>query len=327
MIPTAQLTGQWTEVHVETYSTPYPARYGCPAGIEHSTTVTRRRVHQGRVYDDVFVFVGSEPGHRHTVVAHHGGYVGVAADMIAQEQAAEQAESGSARPVLVTLPPRPRRPRKGEHKPVKTGRAARVRIGTYNSPARRQAVLAAVAERVNTGQLTAAGYLTEQLRTDADFTRRYSSPFGRAAAAVYRQQYGTDPAKTGLDVRGKRLVRVFAYGAEDTDVLEKAAADYARTAALLPVRPAAAAVEPTAERPAQVTPAALTAELAGRFPAPAEHVAERVEAIVTGMRANPRLYDQQRAALTPGGARVVRALVAAEQTEAQRQDARGLVAA
>lgn len=102
--------------------------------------------------------------------------------------------------------------------------------GRHDSPARRAYNLRQVAARVNTGQLTAAGYLAEQLHADADFTRRYSSPFGRTAAAVYREQYGTEAPETGLDVRGKRLVRVRAY---TTAVLEKAAAKYARTANLI----------------------------------------------------------------------------------------------
>lgn len=68
-----------------------------------------------------------------------------------------------------------------------------------------------------------------ELKAGADFVKSYSSPFGKAAKKAYIEQYGAEPAKTGLDVRGHRLVRVHAY---TVAVLEKATARYARTAAL-----------------------------------------------------------------------------------------------
>lgn len=120
--------------------------------------------------------------------------------------------------------------RKGENKP-QAGRAARNRVGSAMSPQRRTAVLAAVATRYNAAAqvVTAAAYLADTLGADPDFTRRYSSPFGKAAAKVYREQYGTDPELAGMDLRGRRLVRVNTY---PRDVLEKAAGTYKRTAAL-----------------------------------------------------------------------------------------------
>lgn len=132
--------------------------------------------------------------------------------------------------------------------------------GRHDSPARRLANLTAVAARVNTGQHTAADYLADTLGADTDFTRRYCGPFGKAAAKAHREQYAAEPAKSGLDVRGKRLVRVFTYPVE---VLEKAALTYARTAELV-AKSAPAVVETStetvAERPA-ITAGALVSFL------------------------------------------------------------------
>jgi hypothetical protein len=114
------------------------------------------------------------------------------------------------------------RPRKTTHAPAR-------KPARFDSIARQQHNLRQVADRVNTGQHTAADYLTTVLGADPDFTRRYSSPFGKAAAKAYREQYGQDPAKTGLDVRGHRLVTVYAYTVE---TLQKATVAYPRTAPL-----------------------------------------------------------------------------------------------
>jgi hypothetical protein len=114
----------------------------------------------------------------------------------------------------------------------KTPRTRSAKPGRFDSVTRRLHNLRKVAARVNTDQHTAAGYLAAVLHTDAAFVKSYSSPFGRAEAKAYREQYGTDPAKSGLDVRGHRLVRVYAY---TVAVLQKAAATYARTAALTEV--------------------------------------------------------------------------------------------
>lgn len=114
----------------------------------------------------------------------------------------------------------------------KTVRTRTVKPGRFDSVTRRIHNLRQVAARVNAGQHTAADYLSAVLHADPAFVKSYSSPFGRAAAKAYREQYGADPAKSGLDVRGHRLVRVYAY---TVAVLEKAAANYARTAALAEV--------------------------------------------------------------------------------------------
>jgi hypothetical protein len=84
------------------------------------------------------------------------------------------------------------------HLPKQAHRPAR-KPARFDSIARQQHNLRLIADRVNTGQHTAADYLTTVLHADPDFTRRYSSPFGRAAAKAHREQYGQDPAKTGLD--------------------------------------------------------------------------------------------------------------------------------
>lgn len=47
-------------------------------------------------------------------------------------------------------------------------------------------------------------------RTSADVVRSYASPDGRAVAKVYREQFGTEPERNGLAVRGRRLVPVLA---------------------------------------------------------------------------------------------------------------------
>lgn len=207
--------------------------------------------------------------------------------------------------------------RRGEHKPVKTGRAARVRVGTFNSVARRQAVLQAVADRHNTGKTTAAQYLTDVLGADAEFVHSYASPYGKACAKVFREQYGAEPQRSGLAVRGRRLVAVLAYSEDEVQVLDKGAREYRRTAELLAGKPTP--TPPVAEAPAQPTgtaPAALVTELAERYALAAGFVARRVEAILDTMRANPRLYDPARSTLTRGGAAVVRSVIYAEQQDA-----------
>lgn len=116
-----------------------------------------------------------------------------------------------------------------DHQP-KAEHTRSAKPGRFNSPARRAYNLRLIAARVNAGQHTAAGYLADELHADADFVRRYSSSYGKTAAAVYREQYQAEPVKSGLDVRGHHLVRVYAY---TVAVLEKAAARYARTQPLL----------------------------------------------------------------------------------------------
>ncbi|HEY8977709.1 MAG TPA: hypothetical protein VIN75_26075 [Burkholderiaceae bacterium] len=122
--------------------------------------------------------------------------------------------------------------RKGENRPAKTGRAARVRAGTFNSVARRADVLRRLAERVNTGRTTTATYLGT-LGADEAFIASYASPYGRAVAKVYREKFGAEPERSGLAVRGRHLLRVFAYSADELPILDAAARAYNRTATLV----------------------------------------------------------------------------------------------
>ncbi len=137
------------------------------------------------------------------------------------------------RDLLARLNPAPRprpagRHRKGEAVPVKTGRAARLRVGHHMSVQRRIAVLDAVVERANVGRITAAEYLAE-LGLDEAFINSYASPFGKAAKKAYVAAFGVEPPKSGLARRGMRLVPVFAYAADEADVLYAGAQNYVRT--------------------------------------------------------------------------------------------------
>lgn len=145
----------------------------------------------------------------------------------------------SLRTLLAALNQAPRRQpadhyRKGEHTPAKTGRAARTRVGHHMSVARRHATLIAWA---NAGKLTAAQYLADILGADTAFIGSYAGPFGKAIATAWRAARGADPKRTGLARVGQRLVRVFAYGADELPILQAAAEAYPRTAALLAARP------------------------------------------------------------------------------------------
>ncbi len=166
--------------------------------------------------------------------------------------------------------------RRGEHKSVKAGRAARVRVGNHMSAARRQAVLRAVADRFNTGKVTTAGYLAS-IGADPEFVRRFCGPFGAAVAKVYREQHGAEPAREGLDVRGRRLVRVNSYRAADAAVLAQGARNYRRTAELLDTAPAAEPVATVTALRTGITPAALAAEAVERYAVPADFAAAQAD--------------------------------------------------
>jgi len=216
--------------------------------------------------------------------------------------------------------------RKGEVTTIRAGRAARARVGTYSSPARRAANLAKVAERVNAaeGVLTVADVLRDR-GADADLVRRYASPVGRKTAAAWREATGTEPQQNGLAVAGRRLVRASAYSAADRAMLDAVIDGYEMRDPAAPKIGKAARVRladllTPAEVPAKftetpLTPAVLIAELAERHQVPAGFAAVRVEAIVAGMRSNPKLYDPQHDALTSGGAAVVRSVLHAEDVE------------
>lgn len=214
--------------------------------------------------------------------------------------------------------------RKGEQATAKTGRAARVRVGTFNSPARRRDVLTRLTVRVNTaaGILTVADALREH-GADADLVRRYASPVGRKTAAAWRTEHDTEPEQIGLAVVGRGLVWAAGYRPQDRAMLDAVIEGYEMRDPAAPktgkaprVRLLDVIAQRTQGAPVEaeqgVTTAALVAELAGRYPVPAGHVAERVEAITAGMHRNPRLYDPATGTLTEGGAAVVRSVIYAE---------------
>jgi hypothetical protein len=119
----------------------------------------------------------------------------------------------------------PPRDRQAKAAPARTGRAARARVGSFDSPARRRDVLLRLANRVNAaeGVLTVAEQLRER-GADGDLVRRYASPVGRKTAAVWRETHdGAGPAQIGLAAAGRRglqLLRVSGYRAEDRELLD-----------------------------------------------------------------------------------------------------------
>lgn len=119
------------------------------------------------------------------------------------------------------------RPRKGELKTTKTGRAARVRVGHHTSKARHLDVLGRLALELNrsAGVVTVADEL--RLRgADADLIRRYASPVGRKTAQAYRTVTGTEPRQIGVAVIGIRLGYAFGYGEDDRAMVGAVIEDY-----------------------------------------------------------------------------------------------------
>jgi hypothetical protein len=118
---------------------------------------------------------------------------------------------------------------------IPTTRSTRTRVGNAMSPARRNAFLDSFVARVNASVITAAQYLTDVLGADAEFVRRFSGTFGKAVAKAWREQFGTEPTKSGLARVRRMLLPVFAYTADAATltVLDKAARSYTRTAQLL----------------------------------------------------------------------------------------------
>lgn len=129
-------------------------------------------------------------------------------------------------------PPMDRQPKCSA--PARIGRAARARVGRFDSAARRRDVLARVVQRVNAGLVTVAGYLT-QLGADQDTIRRYASQVGKRAKAAYAAKFGVEPARSGLAVVGRHLARVFAYDEADVEILRQAAVSYPKTSFLIEI--------------------------------------------------------------------------------------------
>lgn len=144
------------------------------------------------------------------------------------------AAADGAVPAVAPSRPRPADHfRKGENAPQRHGRAARVRVSHHMSVARRTAFVGTLVARWNAGRVTAEAWLAESLGADAEFVRRYASPFGREVAKVYRARFGAEPPRSGSAWRSRMLVDCFAYSAEELPTLEEAARTYKRTALLL----------------------------------------------------------------------------------------------
>lgn len=151
-----------------------------------------------------------------------------------------------------TLPRPADRPRRGERKPVLTGRAGRRYEARHaaraTATARRHRVerprrgarpathvLYALAAAHNAGWHTAADYLRGIGFPEAE---RYAAAFGRVAAQTYRTVHGTDPFDGCVAVVNGRLRDCFGYAG--TAELRAASYSYARTAEFLADRRAAA---------------------------------------------------------------------------------------
>jgi|GEM_PF-4075456 len=136
------------------------------------------------------------------------------------DPAPAQPASEFARSICPVADHQPKRPRRSSGK-----------VGSTMSTARRRAVLLRLAERVNSGVLTAASYLRD-LGADDDTVRRYASTLGKRVKALAAAK-GITPALSGLAVVGRRLVRCLAYSPAEIEILRSATADYTRTAHLI----------------------------------------------------------------------------------------------
>lgn len=112
--------------------------------------------------------------------------------------------------------------RKGENKPARVGRAARVRVGNHWQ----RAMIAAR----NSGRTLARDFLAS-LGLDSEWIAKYESAFGRKVAAVYRENHDAEPDDRGLVWLRGRLWHSNRY-ADLADLIAGAKA-YPRTAALI----------------------------------------------------------------------------------------------
>lgn len=110
-----------------------------------------------------------------------------------------------------------------DHQP-KTQRARSAKPGTHWQRA--------IAAYRNRSVLTVDGFLAS-LGADPDTIRRYRSVVGRKVAQAYRAAVGAEPQQSGWAVAHHRIVPVFAYGRDETEILRTACAAYDKTAALV----------------------------------------------------------------------------------------------
>jgi len=83
---------------------------------------------------------------------------------------------------------------------------------------------------ISAGMILARAFLTSR-GTTAAFADRYGSPFGRAAAKIFRERRGTEPRRAWSQINGIWR-RVMGYTSQDLPVLNAALAAYPRTAYL-----------------------------------------------------------------------------------------------
>lgn len=155
--------------------------------------------------------------------------------------------------------------RRGENRPTKSGRAARIRVASTMSLARRTAVLTATVNRVNAGTVTAGQYLTEILGADPDYAAKYDSPYGRFVRRAFIALHGEEPARIRLALVGTRMHRKVGYRI-DEPALEAAARLYPRTASFV-ATPAAEQCAPVEQQP---QPAAEVETIAATPATPAD---------------------------------------------------------
>lgn len=94
------------------------------------------------------------------------------------------------------------------------------------------AIQRAIAAYRNRSVLTVDAFM-KSLGADSDTIRRYRGSLGRKVAQAWRAATGTEPVQSGWAVAHHRLIRVFAYGRDQAELLATVARSYKPTANLL----------------------------------------------------------------------------------------------
>lgn len=84
----------------------------------------------------------------------------------------------------------------------------------------------------NRSVLTVDAFM-KALGADGDTIRRYRSSLGRKVAQAWRAATGSEPVQSGWAVAHHRLIRVFAYGRDQAELLADTARSYKHTAHLI----------------------------------------------------------------------------------------------
>jgi len=173
-----------------------------------------------------FLVQHTTPGHWQLASVDSGGKSVDGIDYTSFEAAAAVRDRlNGVTPATITAPARPKpldHLRKGEAAPVKTGRAARVRVGSHW-----QRALIAVR---NSGRILARDFLAS-LGMDAAWIDQYESAFGRKVAATYRANHHAEPDSGGLVWLRGRLWRTNRY--IDVADMQAGVANYPRLAAMI----------------------------------------------------------------------------------------------